>query len=81
MKSLSCPNPLCTPSKEGDAGAITRRGFYKMRLGKRRRYLCQSCGKTFCSTNGTAYYQLQHRHATFDGVDSLSVEGLSSNLG
>jgi len=79
MKSLNCPNKDCTPSKEGDAGAIIRHGFYKTRWGKRRRYQCQACGKTFCSTTGTAYYRLQHRRNTFDEVASLSVEGLNKS--
>ena len=79
MKSLNCPNRDCTPSKEGNAGAIIRHGFYKTRWGKRRRYRCQACGKTFCSTTGTAYYRLQHRRTTFDEVASLSVEGLNKS--
>ena len=49
------------------------------RWGKRRRYQCQTCGKTFCSTNGTPYYRLQHRRATFDEVATLSVEGLNKS--
>ena len=60
-------------------GAIIRHGFYKTRWGKRRRYQCQICGKTFCSTIGTPYYRLQHRRATFDEVAALSVEGLNKS--
>jgi transposase-like protein/IS1 family transposase len=79
MKSLNCPNQDCTPSKEGDAGAIIRHGFYRTRWGKRRRYQCQACGKTFRSTTGTAYYRLQHRRNTFNEVASLSVEALNKS--
>jgi len=79
MKSLNCPYPNCTPSKEGTARAIIRYGFYKTRCGKRRRYQCQACGKTFCSTTGTAYHRLQHRRVTFDEVAALSVEDLSKS--
>ena len=61
MKSLSCPNRHFPPSRKGDAGAIIRHGFYMTRWGKRRRYQCQLCGKTFCSTTGTPYHRLQHR--------------------
>src|SRR5499426_2023907 len=77
MKSLSCPNSDCPPSGKGGVGAIVRHGFYTTRWGKRRRYQCQTCGKTFCSTSGTPYYRLQHRRATFDEVAALSVEGLN----
>jgi hypothetical protein len=75
MQSLSCPNRQCPPSGKGNVGAIIRHGFYTTRWGKRRRYRCRTCGKTFCSTTGTPYYRLQHRRSTFDEVASLSVEG------
>src|SRR5262245_5357104 len=79
MKSLNRPNTHCPPSGKGDSGAIICHGFYTTRRGKRRRYQCQSCGKTFCSTSGTPYYRLQHRRATFDEVAALSVEGLNKS--
>jgi transposase-like protein len=79
MKSLNCPRPDCTPSKAGAARAIIRYGFYQTRWGKRRRYQCQTCGKTFCSTSGTAYYRLQHRRVIFDEVAALSVEGFNKS--
>jgi transposase-like protein/IS1 family transposase len=79
MKSLSCPNKHRPSSKHGDVGAIIRHGFYKTRWGKHRRYQCQACGKTFCSTTGTPYYRLQHRRATFDEVAALGVEGLNKS--
>ena len=60
-------------------GHIIRYGFYTTKAGKRRRYQCQICGKTFCSTCGTPHYRLQHRRATFDGVASLSVEGVNKS--
>jgi transposase-like protein/IS1 family transposase len=79
MKSLSCPNRHCPPSGKGGVGAIIRYGYYTTRSGKHRRYQCQTCGKTFCSTTQTPYYRLQHRRATFDEVASLSVEGLNKS--
>jgi transposase-like protein len=79
MKSLSCPNRQCPPSKMSVGETIIRHGFYKTRWGNRRRYYCQACGKTFRSTIGTPYYRLHHRRATFDRVASLSVEGLSKS--
>ena len=79
MKSLSCPNTHRPHSKKGGTGAIIHHGFYRTRWGKRRRYYCQACGKTFCSNTGTPYHRLQHRRATFDEVATLSVEGLSKS--
>ena len=77
MKSLHCPNRLCTPARKVDSGNIIRHGFYRTTSGVRRRFRCRICGRTFCSNTGTPYHRLQHRHATFDEAASLSVEGLS----
>jgi transposase-like protein len=63
----------------GGVGSIIRHGFYQTSSRKRRRYLCRSCGKTFCSNAGTPYYRLQHQRATFDEVATLSVEGLNKS--
>jgi len=78
MKSLRCPNKRCPPGK-AVAGNIIRFGFYKTRWGKRRRYQCQACEKTFCLNSATPYYRLQHRRATFDEVAALSAEGLNKS--
>ena len=74
MKTPRCPNAACTPS-----APVVRHGFYKTKFGKRRRYRCRGCGKTFCSTAGTPYHRLQHRRSTFDDVAALSVEGVSKS--
>jgi transposase-like protein/IS1 family transposase len=79
MKSLRCPNRECPPSGKTAAAKIIRFGFYQTRWGRRRRYRCQGCEKTFCSNAGTPYYRLQHRRATFDQVAILSVEGLNKS--
>ena len=79
MKSLRCPNRKCLPSGKAAAGKIIRFGFYQTRWGRRRRYQCQACEKTFCSNTQTPYYRLQHRRATFDQVATLSIEGLNKS--
>jgi transposase-like protein/IS1 family transposase len=76
MKSIGCPNPACPPAS---AGSSIRHGFYNTSSGKRRRYRCLSCGKTFCANSGTPYHRLQHRRSTFDQVAALSVEGLNKS--
>ena len=47
--------------------------------GRRRRYRCQACGKTFCTNTGTPYHRIQRRRVTFDDVAALSVEGLNKS--
>ena len=79
MKSLNCPNRECPRSGKTIVGNIIRFGFYKTRRGKRRRFRCRACEKTFCSNTATPYYRLQHRRATFDQVATLSVEGLNKS--
>jgi len=79
MKSLRCPNRSCQLPGKAGAGNIIRFGFYITKLGKRRRFRCRTCGRTFCSNTGTPYHRLQHRRATFDEVAALSVEGLNKS--
>jgi transposase-like protein/IS1 family transposase len=79
MKSLSCPNRRCSRSRKSAAGSIIRHGFYKTRWGKRRRFQCRICRKTFCANTATPYYRLQLRRATFDEVATLSVEGMNKS--
>src|SRR5215471_10623552 len=79
MKTVRCSNRDCRSSAKTAFGSVIRFGFYQTRWGKRRRYRCQTCKKTFCSNTGTPYYRLQHRRATFDQVATLSVEGLNKS--
>ena len=79
MKSLSCPNRQCPLARKASSGNIIGHGFYRTNRGRRRRYRCSTCGKTFCSNTGTPYHRLQHRRATFDEVAALSVEGLNKS--
>src|SRR5215472_13472942 len=79
MKTLRCPNKDCRFLGKPLPETSSRFGFYQTRWGKRRRYRCQTCEKTFCSNTGTPYYRLQHRRATFDQVATLSVEGLNKS--
>lgn len=79
MKSLRCPNSSCQLSGKAGARSIIRFGFYITKLGKRRRFRCRTCGRTFCSNTGTPYNRLQYRRATFDDVATLSVEGLNKS--
>ena len=79
MKILRFPSRNCRPSGKTVSGNGIRFGFYQTRWGKRRRYRCQTCEKTFCSNTGTPYYRLQHSRTTFDQVATLSVEGLNKS--
>ena len=79
MKSLRCANQQCPLWERSTAESIICYGFYQTRWGKRHRYRCKGCGKTFCRNSRTLYHRLQHRRATFDEVAALSVEGLNKS--
>jgi len=66
-------------SEDAPLPHVIRHGFDKTQSGKRRRYRCNECRRTFCSTVNIAYYRLQHRRSTFDEVAALSVEGVSKS--
>jgi transposase-like protein/IS1 family transposase len=72
----TCPNPRCRHHSRRNTGNVIRHGFARLKRGKRRRYLCKTCGKTFCSTVGTPYCRIQRSKNTFDEVCLLSVEGV-----
>ena len=71
---LSCPNPLCDHSEEGK---IVKHGFLKVKFGRRRRYRCTACGKTFGRNTNTTYQGIQSPRSLFDRVAELRVEGVS----
>ena len=72
--AIACPNERCS-----EHGNIVLRGFSKLKRGKRRRYRCKECGKTFGATTGTPYKRLQHPVRAFDRVAALSVEGVNKS--
>jgi IS1 family transposase len=54
---------------------VVKHSLQRLKRGVRRRYLCKSCRKTFCSTTGTAYHKIQKSRRMFDWVVSLRMEG------
>ena len=79
LKNLVCPNQNCTHFRKPRQGNIIRHSFYKTRQGRRRRYRCKECGRTFSSTHGTAYYRLQSSKSCFDEVSTMSVNGIGKS--
>ena len=75
----ACPNPECRFHGQVGKGNIIKHSFFRLRRGRRRRYRCKACGKTFCSTTGTPYHRLQYSRSVFDEVVSMSVEGLNKS--
>jgi transposase-like protein/IS1 family transposase len=75
----SCPKDQCEHRGKHAAGNVVQHGFSKVKGGKRRRYRCTACGKTFGARTGTPYQRLQHSMRRFDRVAALSVEGVNKS--
>ncbi len=75
--SRACPNPDCPLSGQSGKGNIIRHSFYITTQGKRRRYRCKECCRTFSSTHGTPYYRLHKPRSLFDEVVHMCVHGLA----
>ncbi len=79
IMNIACPNRECEHHGKLGRGNIVRHGYSKLKRGRRRRYRCTGCGRTFGSTTGTPYKRLQHSMSAFDRVVALSVEGISKS--
>ncbi len=76
VRDRCCQNEKCQDYQKFGEGNIIRHSRYKTRQGKRRRYLCKTCRKTFCSTKGTPYYRLHKPRSVFDEVVQMTAEGV-----
>ncbi len=79
VRSRACPNEHCEKHGKRDHGNIVLHGYSRLKWGRRRRYRCKECGKTFGATTGTPYKRLQRPMRAFDRVASLSVEGVNKS--
>ncbi len=76
----TCPNSKCEYHGLRGLGNVIHYGFARLKRGKRHRYRCKACGKTFCSTTGTPYHRIQRSRNIFDEVCHLSVEGVNKSV-
>jgi len=76
---VACPNDECEQHGRLDAGNVVLHGYSRVKGGRRRRYRCTACGRTFGATTGTPYKRLQHSRRRFDRVAALSVEGVNKS--
>ena len=73
-----CPNVAC--KDYGVAGAWKHYGLgtYQARNTTIRRYICHSCGKAFCDSTNTVYYNLRKDESTIDLALNISMKGMSN---
>ena len=74
--SRACPNIDCDLNGQPGKGNIIRHSFYITAQGRRRRFRCKQCGRTFSSTHGTPYYRLHKPRSLFDEVVRMCVHGM-----
>ena len=79
LAHVACPNSFCPCFGQRCRGNIRHHSFYTTQRGRRRRYRCTSCKKTFSSTSGTPYHRLKKSRSCFDTVATMSVEGVSKS--
>ena len=79
VRDRCCPNRECALRGQMAQGNVVRHSFYRTAQGRRRRYRCTRCGRTFSSTTGTPYYRLHKSRVLFDEVARMSVDGVGKS--
>ena len=75
---VACPNEACKDHGVTGQGNIMGNGTYQARNTTIRRYICHSCGKAFCDSTNTFYYNLRKDESTIDLALSTSIKGMSN---
>jgi transposase-like protein len=75
---VACPNEACKEYGVAGLGNVYGNGTYKARNTIIRRYICHSCGKAFCDSSNTVYYNLRKDESTIDLALSISMKGMSN---
>jgi transposase-like protein len=75
---VACPNKDCKDRGVTGNGNISGNGTYQSRNKTVRRYRCSSCGKAFCDSTDTFYYNLRKDESTIDLALSISMKGMSN---
>jgi transposase-like protein len=75
---VACPNEACKDYGIAGHGKIMGNGTYQARNTTIRRYICHSCGKVFCDSTNTVYYNLRKDESTIDLALNISIKGMSN---
>ena len=75
---VACPNEACKDHGVTGHGNIMGNGTYQARNTTIRRYICHSCGKAFCDSTNTFYYNLRKDESTIDFALNTSIKGMSN---
>jgi transposase-like protein len=74
---VACPNEKCTLFGVAGKGNVTVYGTYERISGKGRKFVCHTCGKTFCDRTNTPLYDLRTDEETVKMALKMSMRGMS----
>lgn len=73
----ACPNEDCGQYGQVGQGNIVGNGTYQTRNGHVRKYVCRSCGTSFCGRKITAFFKFQTKDEKVLLALKMIVKGMS----
>jgi len=77
INTKSCMNPKCDLHCKANEGNIRTHGWYKTKTSRRRRYICNACGKSFSFNKVSAYHRLRASKEKINYACHMSAEGVN----
>lgn len=73
----ACPNKDCGQYGQVGLGNIVGNGTYQTRNGRVRKYVCRSCGTSFCGRKNTAFFDFKTKDEKVLLALKMIVKGMS----
>ena len=73
----ACPNKDCDTYGQKGQGNIAGNGTYQTRNGRVRKYVCRSCGTTFCCRKNTAFFDFKTKDEKVLLALKMIIKGMS----
>jgi transposase-like protein len=74
---VACPNEKCTLFGVAGKGNVTVYGTYERSSGKGRKFVCHTCGTTFCDRTNTLFYDLRTDEEKVKMALKMAMRGMS----
>lgn len=73
----ACPNKKCGRYGQAGQGNIAGNGTYKTLNGRVRKFVCRSCGTTFCDRKNTAFFDFKTKDEKVMLALKMIIKGMS----
>ena len=73
----ACPKKECGMYGQAGQGNIAGNGTYQTRNGRVRKYVCRSCGTTFCGRRNTAFFNFKTKDEKVLLALKMILKGMS----